>query len=119
MILFHAVIDSAASCGHITGLQHKPSFCTLRGDDFRSPVQSDIPVLCISGEMDVRTPPSNAQAVLEGLPNGQHVIIARAGHDDDLLISSPKIAQCIISFFKGEAIPFQRIDLPPIDFSVP
>ncbi len=89
------------------------------GDDYRSPVHSDIPVLCISGEMDVRTPPSNAQAVLEGFPNGHHVIIERAGHDDDLWISSPKIAECIIAFFKGEAIPFQHIDLPPIDFLVP
>ncbi len=89
------------------------------GNDYRSPVHSDIPVLCISGEMDVRTPPSNAEAVLEGFPNGHHVIIGRAGHDDDLWISSPKIAQCIIAFFKGEAIPFQRIDLPRIDFSVP
>ncbi len=89
------------------------------GDDYRSPVHSDIPVLCISGEMDVRTPPANARAVLEGFPNGHHVIIGRAAHDDDLWISSPKIAQCIIAFFKGKAIPFQRIDLPPIDFSVP
>lgn len=89
------------------------------GDEYRSPVRSDIPILCISGAMDVRTPPSNAHAVLEGFPNGHHVIIGRAGHDDDLWISSPKIAQCIIAFFKGEAIPFQRIDLPPIEFSVP
>lgn len=89
------------------------------GESFRTPAQSDIPVLCISGEMDVRTPPSNAEAVLKGFPNGQHIIISRAGHDDDLWISSPKIAECIIAFFKGQPLPYQRIELPPIEFMVP
>ncbi len=89
------------------------------GESFRAPVQSNIPVLCISGEMDVRTPPSNAEAVLEGFPNGHHVIISRAGHDDDLWVSSPKIAECIIALFKGQPVPYQRIELPPIEFMVP
>ncbi len=89
------------------------------GESFRAPVQSDIPVLCISGEMDVRTPPANAEAVLRGFPNGHHVIISRAGHDDDLWISSPKIAECIIAFFRGRPVPYQRIELPPIEFGVP
>ena len=30
------------------------------GESFRAPVQSNMPVLCISGEMDVRTPPAEA-----------------------------------------------------------
>lgn len=89
------------------------------GESFRLPVRSNIPVLCISGEMDVRTPPANAEAVLEGFPNGHHVIISRAGHDDDLWVSSPKIAECIIAFFKGQPVPYQRIELPPIAFMVP
>ncbi len=89
------------------------------GESFRAPVQSNIPVLCISGDMDVRTPPSNAEAVLKGFPNGHHVIISRAGHDDDLWISSPKIAECIIAFFQGRPIPYHRIELRPIDFTVP
>jgi len=64
-------------------------------------------------------PPSNAETVLKGLPNGTHPIIERAGHDDDLLISSPRISECIISFFQGESIPHERIELPPIEFSFP
>ena len=89
------------------------------GESFRAPVQSNMPVLCISGEMAVRTPPSNAKAVLEGFPNGHHVIISRAGHDNDLWVSSPKIAECIIAFFQGRPVPYQRIELPPIEFMVP
>ncbi len=89
------------------------------GEAFRTPVQSDMPVLCISGELDVRTPPANAEKVLEGFPNGQHVIIGRAAHDDDLWVSSPKIAECIIAFFQGREVPYQRIDLPPLEFMIP
>lgn len=89
------------------------------GDEFREPLRSDMPVLCLSGEFDVRTPPSNAEAILEHLPNGHHVIITRAGHDNDLWVSSPKIAECIVAFFRGEAIPHDRIELPPIEFMVP
>jgi pimeloyl-ACP methyl ester carboxylesterase len=89
------------------------------GEAFRAPARSDIPVLCLSGEMDVRTPPSNAEAVLEGFPNGHHVVIERAGHDNDLWVSSPKIAECILALFRGEPIPYERIELPPIEFTVP
>lgn len=89
------------------------------GDAFREPARSDVPVLCISGEMDVRTPPSRAEAVLAGFPNGRHLILERAAHDHDLLVSSPKIAECIVAFFRGEELPYERITLPPIEFALP
>ncbi len=89
------------------------------GESFRAPVRSHIPVLCISGELDVRTPPSNAETVLKGFPNGHHLIIERAGHDNDLWVSSPKIAECINAFFNGKPIPHERIELAPIEFIVP
>ena len=48
-----------------------------------------------------------------------HVVIERAGHDNDLWVSSPEIAECIMAFFRREAIPHERIELPPIEFTVP
>ncbi len=89
------------------------------GDDYRAPLVSDMPVLCLSGELDVRTPPANAERILEHLPNGQHVVITRAGHDNDLWVSSPKIAECMLAFFRGQALPHERIELPPLEFMVP
>ena len=48
------------------------------GDEFRGPLESDVPMLLISGDLDARTPISNAEEVLRGLVNGQHIIVEGA-----------------------------------------
>jgi pimeloyl-ACP methyl ester carboxylesterase len=50
------------------------------GDDFQQPVQSDLPVLVISGDADVATPASGAERVVRHLPNAVHVIFRGQGH---------------------------------------
>lgn len=52
------------------------------GDDFRAPVRSDVAILLISGSLDGRTPPANAAAALQGLPNGHHLIVDGMSHGD-------------------------------------
>ena len=47
---------------------------------FRGILESDMPVLSISGELDARTPVGNAEEVLPGLVNGQHFIVDGASH---------------------------------------
>ncbi len=89
------------------------------GDTFRSPVRSDVPVLFISGTLDGKTPPSNAAEVMEGFPNGRHLIIEGGSHDDDLFLSSPRIADTMIEFLKGGEPDLNPIVLPPIRFQVP
>ena len=54
------------------------------GDAFRADLQSDIPVLLVSGSLDARTPVSNAAAVLKGLSQGQHLILEGVSHDFEL-----------------------------------
>jgi pimeloyl-ACP methyl ester carboxylesterase len=49
-------------------------------DDFRRPIQSDVPALLISGTFDGRTPPGNANAVARGMPNARLLVIERASH---------------------------------------
>lgn len=88
------------------------------GEAFRSPVKSDVPVLCISGTMDGRTPVSNAMEVLEFLPNGQHIIIEGAGHSDPLFLSSPKILENMRLFLNGKPIKDPKITLPPMTFVI-
>lgn len=44
------------------------------------PVQSDLPVLLISGRFDPITPPSFAEAAVEHLPRGTHVVTRTRGH---------------------------------------
>ncbi|MEM8932133.1 MAG: alpha/beta fold hydrolase, partial [Acidobacteriota bacterium] len=98
---------------------HFPEVCAPLGvepldAEIRRPVRSDVPVLAISGSFDARTPPSNADEVLATLPNGAHLIIERAGHGDDLLVSTPEIARRARAFFTGASADDGRVEaLPP------
>lgn len=49
-------------------------------DSFWEPVESDLPVLIISGERDPVTPPAWGAAVAEHLPNSVHVVVPGGGH---------------------------------------
>lgn len=88
------------------------------GDRFRSAVRADVPVLFISGTLDASTPPANAEDVLPGFPRGHHLVIEGGSHDDDLFLSSPKIADAMIGFLRGEEPP-PRIVLEPLRFELP
>lgn len=89
------------------------------GDEFRSPVESDVPTLLISGTLDGRTPVNNGTEVEQHLANSQHLIIEGAGHSDPLFLSSPKILEDMHAFMRGEKIPVKRIELPPVELIVP
>jgi pimeloyl-ACP methyl ester carboxylesterase len=49
--------------------------------DFNDPVQSDRPVLLLSGELDPVTPPRYGEAVVKHLPNGRHLVARGQGHN--------------------------------------
>lgn len=48
---------------------------------FRQPINADMPVLLISGELDPRAPASNAEAILPDLEQGHHVVFPNVSHD--------------------------------------
>jgi len=81
--------------------------------ELATPVHSHVPVLLISGTLDMRTPLENAQEVLDGLPNGIHLVLEGAGHGDDLLLSSPRIPGMVAAFFSGESVKSERIAVAP------
>ncbi len=87
------------------------------GPAFRGSLKSRVPVLFISGTLDARTPPSNAEEIRKGFPNSSHLIIDGAVHSDPLFLSSPKIKDVMLEFMKGQPIPTTRIALPPIKFA--
>ncbi len=86
------------------------------GDDFRSPVASEIAVLAISGTADGRTPPSNALEVLQTLSTGRHLLIHGAGHGDPLFLSSPTIMEVMKRFLQGDAVGNTEVELPAVAF---
>ncbi len=51
------------------------------GAGFQGPVEGDMPILMFSGELDSRTPPANAEALLAGFPNAQHLVFPNVSHD--------------------------------------
>ena len=82
----------------------------------RTVIHSDVPVLFVSGTLDGRTPPSNAQEVLSGFPNGVHVLIEGSGHGHDLFVGSPEIKRLMVEFIKAGRVTTNRIVLPPLQF---
>ncbi len=86
------------------------------GDSFRVPVQSNVPVLFISGTLDARTPVSNAEEYRKGFANSIHLIIEGAVHSDPLFLSSPKIKDVMLEFMSGEKVTTMKITLPPMKF---
>ncbi len=51
------------------------------GNQFRSPLKTDLPMLLISGDLDVNTPSHQADSLMQNLANGTHLIIKNAGHE--------------------------------------
>jgi pimeloyl-ACP methyl ester carboxylesterase len=98
-----------------------PHICVACGlpelpDSFRAPLRCDVPSLFISGTLDGRTPPANAEEVRQGFSKSQHVIIEGAGHGNELFVSSPQIKEVILEFMKTGKVSGHRILLPPIEF---
>ena len=87
------------------------------GDQFRSPVASNVPVLFISGTLDARTPVSNAEEYRTGFTNSTHMIIEGAVHSDPLFLSSPKIKDGMLEFLKGQPVTVTKIAAPPMKFA--
>lgn len=74
------------------------------GDAFRAPLVSNTPALLISGTLDGRTRPRQAEEARRMMPNAVTLIIEGAGHSDPLFLSSPKILETMKAFLRGEPI---------------
>lgn len=84
------------------------------GDGFRSPILSDVPVLFISGTLDGRTAPENADEVRAGFSRHAHLLLEGAGHSDPLFLSTPLILDRMQTFLSGAMVDSETIavDLP-------
>ena len=79
-------------------------------------LRSQVPAFFISGDLDSRTPPGNAEEVRRGFTSSAHLVLHGAGHDNDLFLSSPKIAERIVSFLRGDALRDETIDVDVLHF---
>lgn len=83
---------------------------------FRAPVKSQLPVLLISGELDGRTPASNAEEVRRGFPNSHHLIVEAAGHVDATMFT-PQTKEVMIEFLQGKPVTITKIPAPPLELA--
>lgn len=79
-------------------------------------LHSNVPAYFISGTLDSRTPPSNAEDVRRGFRSSAHLILEGAGHDNDLFLSSPIIFERIGSFLRGEHVADETVRVNILHF---
>jgi pimeloyl-ACP methyl ester carboxylesterase len=87
------------------------------GDDFRAPLISNVPALLISGTLDGRTRPHQADELRLTMPNAQHLVIEGAGHSDPLFLSTPKILEAMKAFLRGEPLRERYVAAPDVHFT--
>lgn len=80
---------------------------------WRQPVESDRPVLLVSGELDGRTPPENAAAVASGLSNAVLIDVENGFHGVELLGSSAELQDLVHDFLDGRAPQTTGLRLDP------
>ena len=77
------------------------------GDEFRAPMQSDVPTLFCAGTLDGRTPVANAEAARRGFLHSHLVVVDGATHETPTLLLDLQTA-----FLRGEDPQVDRLARP-------
>jgi pimeloyl-ACP methyl ester carboxylesterase len=80
------------------------------GDSFRREIRSDIPVLLLSGDLDVRTPLEEQAAATKGLKRLHRILVRNGGHD--LFEAHPEVPRILVDFFSGRKVTATELTLP-------
>lgn len=72
------------------------------GDDFRSPLVSDVRTLLLSGTLDWNTPPFQAEQLRWGMTDATHLVVRNAGHEQ--ILAHPTIWSAVRDFLRGEDV---------------
>lgn len=81
------------------------------GDGFRCEIKSDIPVLLLSGDLDVRTPLEEQAEATAGLRRLHRILVRNGGHD--LFEAHPQVPAILVDFFSGRKVTATELTLPP------
>ncbi|MEN8144999.1 MAG: alpha/beta fold hydrolase [Gemmatimonadota bacterium] len=87
------------------------------GPGFRGPLQSDVPVLFVSGTLDGQTRPTNVDELIPGFPNGRHLIVENASHQY-LEFAVPGVVERMVAFLRGEKTGPLYVQAPALEFVV-
>lgn len=87
------------------------------GDAYRGPLRSEVPILFIAGDLDSRTPVTNAQELMEHLPNARLITVENAAHDVNWV--QKELREAWGAFLAGDEPTITRVVAPPIRFVRP
>jgi pimeloyl-ACP methyl ester carboxylesterase len=72
--------------------------------DYHEPVDSNAPVLILSGQVDPVTPPERGEEVASHLPNSRHIVVPHGAHGVDGLTNVECLDKVMLEFLaKGNA----------------
>ena len=84
------------------------------GDEYRSPLKTDVPTLFVSGVLDNNTQPFQADEVRKTFKSSTHLVIDNAGHESMLV--DQQVQQTMVQFLRGEDVSKVKVTLPPLKF---
>lgn len=84
------------------------------GDEYRSPIKTDVPTLFFSGTFDNNTPPFQAEEIRKTFKNSTHLIVENAGHESMLV--DEKVQETLVNFLNGEDVSNVKVALPSLKF---
>ena len=77
---------------------------------FTAPLQSSLPALLLSGELDPVTPPRYGERVLAGLGNGRHQVLRGQGHNVSGIGCMPKLLGQFFETADARALDMKCLD---------
>jgi pimeloyl-ACP methyl ester carboxylesterase len=93
------------------------------GDDFRTAVETSVPVIFAQGDWDTKTPMENTLEIIRSFPNGRVILVERGGHGvlEPIAGRFPKVWDEVLDFLRTGAMPNLpgRVTLPVPKFAVP
>lgn len=85
---------------------------------YRTPQESDVPTLMISGSVDFSTPAENAVQFLPYFKKGRQVILSEFGHTSDLWNLQPEaLKHLMLTFYKAGIVDDSLFRYAPMNFT--
>lgn len=87
------------------------------GETFRSPPTSYVPVLLLSGDLDINTPAYQADTLAQYLSNSTHLVVKNSGHEQIMYLWDA--IKTMIAFMNGENVSSVELGYEKIEFKLP
>ncbi len=85
------------------------------GEEFRAPLETNVPVLFLTGDLDVNTPSYQATNIADQLTNSTHLEVENAGHEQIMYFWDSMKA--MMDFMNGKDVSDVELKLRPIRFN--